>query len=62
MAANHEWFLNHGSVEPDKALAAAEKLDDQVREIADGQRKPGKLSMEELALVLSYVRHHTQVK
>lgn len=39
-----------------KALAAATALDNQVAEIANGRRKAGNLSLESLAIVLSFVR------
>jgi len=49
-------FLNAPIPPADEALAAVHDLDFEVREIANGKRKPGKLSLEKLAVVLSYVR------
>lgn len=39
-----------------EAFAAAHDIDFEVREMANGKRKPGKLSLEKLAVVLSFVR------
>lgn len=41
---------------PDEVVAAAHDLDWELREIANGKRKPGKLSMEQLAVVLTHAR------
>ena len=47
-------FLTHGDTS--EAWAAAMDLDHEVMEIANGKRKVGKLSLEKLAIVLSFVR------
>lgn len=63
MDTNHDWFTNHTSpVEADAALTAAEQLDEQLREMANGQRKANRLSLNDLTVVLAYVRQQTQVK
>jgi len=49
-------FLNAKNAKAEEALAAAMDLDWSIGEIANGRLKPAKLSLEKLAIVLSFVR------
>jgi RNA 3'-terminal phosphate cyclase len=53
---DREPFLSAETFDAALALAAAHDLDWEVRQIANGKLKVGRLSMHKLAIVLSFVR------
>jgi hypothetical protein len=55
--ADESWFLNRKTpITLSGAIKAAAELDSQVREIANGQRKAGKISVENIGDLIAYVR------
>ena len=57
MNLGHEWFATKAT-DPSgvDAVAAAIRLDDQLREIANGERKAAKISMEDIVTLIAYAR------
>jgi len=55
--ADELWFTNRLTpISLTGAIDAAAKLDGQLREIANGERKPGKIAVDDIADLIAYVR------
>lgn len=54
--------VSTGPRTPEQVLAAADQLEREMLEIANHERKPGKLSMEPLAVLIQHARDTKGIK